>query len=84
MKAVKYYSSESWKVLISQNYHFLTLPEQTLAMTKGVEINVPNVQCKGEAEWSASHLGALENIAQKCTASQNTADHSDAPPGPQN
>jgi hypothetical protein len=43
MKVVKYYSLKSWKVLILQNYHFLMLPEQSLAMTEGMKINTPNV-----------------------------------------
>jgi hypothetical protein len=81
---VKYYSPESWKVLILRNYRFLTLPEQTLAMTEGVEIDAPDVQREGEAEGSAPHLGTLENIAPNRTALQNTADHLDAPSGPQN
>jgi hypothetical protein len=48
-KAVKYYSLESWKVLISRNYHFLTLPDTPLAVTEGIEIHAPNMQCEGEA-----------------------------------
>jgi hypothetical protein len=84
VKVVKYYSPESQKVLISRNYHFLTLPEQSPAMTEGVEIDMPDVQREGEAEGSAPHLGTLENITPNHTALQNTADHSDAPSSPQN
>jgi hypothetical protein len=53
-------------------------------MTKGVEIDAPDVQCKGEAAGSALHPGALENITPNRITSQNTTDHSDAPSGPQN
>jgi hypothetical protein len=42
-KVVKYYSLESWKILISRNYCFLTLPDTPLAVTEGVEIHVPNM-----------------------------------------
>jgi hypothetical protein len=84
VKVVKYYSPESWKVLILRNYRFLTLPEQSPAMTEGVEIDAPDVQHKGEAVGSMPHPGTLENIAPNNTASQNAADHLDTPSGPQN
>jgi hypothetical protein len=58
IKVVKYYTPESWKILISQNYHFLTLPDTPLAVTKGVEIHVPNMQHKGEAMESTPQLNA--------------------------
>jgi hypothetical protein len=60
------------------------LPEQSPAVTEGVEINVPNVQREGEAEGSALHLGALENITPIRTTLQNAADHSDTPSSSQN
>jgi hypothetical protein len=53
-------------------------------MTKGMEINAPDVQREGEAEGSMPHPGTPENIAPNRTASQNATDHSDAPSGPQN
>jgi hypothetical protein len=51
-KVVKYYSLESWKILISRNYCFLTLPDTPPAVTEGIEIHTPDMQCKGEAMGS--------------------------------
>jgi hypothetical protein len=51
-KVVKYYSPESQKILISRNYHFLTLPDTPLAVTKGIEIHMPDMQHEGEATGS--------------------------------
>jgi hypothetical protein len=74
-KVVKYYTPESRKILISRNYHFLTLPNTPLAVTKGVEIHTPDMQCEGEAAGSGPR-----NTPQLNT--DNTAGTSDTPDGP--
>jgi hypothetical protein len=73
-KAVKYYSPESQKILISQNYHFLTLPNTPLAVTKGIEIHVPDMQHEGEA------MGSRPQSMPQLNA-DNTAGTSDTPDG---
>jgi hypothetical protein len=74
-KVVKYYSLESWKILISRNYCFLTLPDTPLAVTKGIEIHTPNMQHKGEAMGSTPQSTPQSNA-------DNMAGTLDAPDGP--
>ena len=49
-KTIKYFNSESWKILTLRCYHFLTLSDQSLPLDNGIKIEiVPDVLCKGES-----------------------------------
>ena len=48
--SVLYYNAETWKILKSWNYHFLTPPQQ-ISPPKEIEVT-PNLLCKGERESS--------------------------------
>ena len=63
-KTVKYFNLESWKILTSRCYHFLTLSDQPLLLDNSIEIEiVPDVLCKGESSG--------RNVLQSDTSGSN-------------